>query len=354
LLTQSSNQLDLRFSVRDTGIGIPADRLDRLFQPFSQVDGSITRRFGGTGLGLAISRQIVAMMHGEIGVESQADVGSTFWFTARFGKIADPAPALATLPTEPFLLMGAVPETQHVLLDQLRHWGLHVEYLASGPSLEAGIAALRERFIRADDRPAAVLVDHPDLREARHYWLEHLQTATSGSALLVELTALGDNAVSDTPGYLRLTKPLRRDSFVSLFQNQQNTAPNPALVVPLHKRLLLVEDNAINQRVAIGLLAKLGYAVDIAQNGMEALERLETTEYDLVLMDCHMPGMDGFATTEAIRRTETASRHIPIIALTADALPEDEARCLAAGMDGYLSKPINRDALQAALIRWLS
>jgi len=353
LIGRSAATLDLRFNVHDTGIGIPSDRLDRLFQPFSQVDGSITRRFGGTGLGLAISRQIVAMMHGEVGVESQVGAGSTFWFSARFGLVD--GQSLAALPKDALLLIGNGAEATRPVLSQLRHWGLQVDYIDAGGGLDTVIDELQQRCSGSTTpRPVAVLVDHPDLREARPYWLEHL-LANLGDRLLVELTPLADSAAPAVPGYLRLCKPLRRDGLRSLFPAATQHDSKVAGPVPMSddRRLLLVEGNTINQKVALGLLAKIGYSADVAEDGDEALARLKNVRYDLILLDCQMPEMDGFQTASAIRASETNGRRIPIIALAADATPEDEARCLAGGMDDYLGKPINRQALKTVLVRWL-
>jgi len=355
LLSQLEDTLDLRINVHDTGIGIPQDRLDRLFQPFSQVDGSITRRFGGTGLGLAISRQIVAMMHGEVGVESEVGHGSTFWFSARFGIVAgNNAPT--ALPTTPLLFIGSGDEAHHPLLAQLRNWGLTVEYFDAGANLETGIDMLRQTLPSAQSPQfAAVIVDRPELREARPYWLDKLLSVTTDIALLVELAQLADSPASGMSGYLRLCKPLRRDALIQLFAAAAPSKSENSTTTPTHreKRLLLIEHNSINQKVALGLLGKLGYSAEIARNSTEALAHLQETHYDLILLDCHMPDRDGYLLSEDIRAAEKAGQHTPIIGLSSDTSAEDETRCLASGMNALLAKPINREALSAALMRWL-
>jgi CheY-like chemotaxis protein len=301
--------------------------------------------------------------------------GSNFWFTARFDQPAmltslnsatSPLPTMA-MPNVPLLMIGIGTEANNPVLAQLRHWQLNIDYLQAAADLEPAISLLQQRLADKNRiQPKAVFIDHPQLSEARAFWLAKLLNITENNIFWVELTPLANSNRNEPSqsGHLRLAKPLRRENLFNVLQTvSQNltladkvtTVPSiAATAVPSAHRLLLVEDNVINQKVALGLLAKLGYRADVARDGHEALACLQNNQYDLILMDCHMPGMDGFQATAAIRRNEeNRGQRIPIIALTADDTPEDEARCRAVGMDAHLGKPINREALRAVLAAWL-
>jgi CheY-like chemotaxis protein len=242
LENEDERNVTIRFSVSDTGIGIPANRQDILFSPFTQVDGSTTRKYGGTGLGLAISKQLTELMGGKIGVESEVGKGSTFWFTAVFEK------------------------------------------------RPAGSEA-------ADEKSAKIEGEGAYERSA------------------AELTISGKDKCKI--------------------------------------RILVVEDNPVNQKVAQAMLRRMGFRTDVVADGQEAVNVLQIIPYDLVLMDCQMPEMDGFEATAQIRRMEGGARHTPIIAMTAYALPQDRERCLKSGMDGYVSKPISECELRKMLDKFL-
>ena len=260
LIGQTDDGVQLKFTVRDSGIGIPSGEQGRLFDAFTQVDESNTRKYGGTGLGLAISKQLVELLGGEIGLESERGRGSRFWFTANFGKPPRPENAPPTIPVR----------------------------------------------VQAAPAPAVAVP------------LTKSQTGTAHQRI-------------ESP------RPIEK----------LNTSSDRSM------RILLAEDNEINQRITLRLLQKLGLAADAVVNGREAVEALEKRKYDLVLMDCQMPDMDGFEATAVIRSREGKSRHQTICALTANAMDGDRERCLAAGMDDYISKPVGLEKLREALDRWI-
>jgi signal transduction histidine kinase/CheY-like chemotaxis protein/HPt (histidine-containing phosphotransfer) domain-containing protein len=342
----------LRFAVQDTGIGIPAELQPRLFQAFTQGDSSTTRRYGGTGLGLAICKQLVELMRGQIGLDSAPGRGSTFWFTVPFAP-EPAAPALAPDPCaalrdRPLLVVDAHPLRRAALVEQLALWGARVTALAA---VEVGVSA---------DGYAAVLVgprgpDDPALT-----------LAGAGGAPVVVLTDLGDQATAAAAraagAVACLTRPLHHATLARTLVAVVGgatplvapSAPSAAPFAPVARaRVLVAEDNAINQRVIARLLERLGCTVDVVANGQEAVAAAAQRPYDLILMDCQMPEMDGFAATAALRARESDGRRTPIVALTANALPADRERCLAAGMDDYLAKPVRAEDLAAVLRRWL-
>ncbi len=346
----------IRFAVRDTGIGIPADRMDRLFRSFSQVDASTTRRYGGTGLGLAISKQLAQMMGGEMWVESQVGVGSIFYFTIRARPVPtprreQPAVQVEALQGKRVLLVDDNATTREILARQMRRWQMDPTPVASG-------SQALER-LRQDGTYDLVVLDAqmPEMnglelaRRIREMSPEH-------PLPLVMLTSLGCPFAADRSAAQEfvavLTKPVKeghllrtlvdvctgRTSTVeptcspdSPFQAAKDTLPARPL------RILLAEDNTVNQKVALHTLERLGYRADVAANGLEVLEALARQDYDVILMDVQMPEMDGLEATRQIRAQFPPERQPTIIAMTASALPRDRERCLAAGMDGYLSKP---------------
>ncbi|HEY8549320.1 MAG TPA: response regulator [Vicinamibacterales bacterium] len=365
---EDENGVRIRISVCDTGIGISPEALAQLFQPFVQADGSTTRRFGGTGLGLAISRRLVELMDGEIGVESEPGAGSTFWFTARLQhgageRSTSAVRAPAQLRELRVLIVDDHATNRQILQRQLAAWGVTTGEAASGQS---ALGELRAAAQRGTPYMLAFLDAHmPEMNG-----LEVARAIRSDSGIadtcLVMMTSLHPAAAEELRAaglQATLTKPVKQAQLLQcltgLLGVDAPPAPNrpaaprqpPAEPVPDRGHVLVVEDNYVNQRVATAQLARLGFSADIVSNGREAVQAALSGRYDLVLMDCQMPELDGYAATQAIRARERGSRTI-IIAMTAHALEGERDRCLRAGMDDYLSKPIQLDALRAMLDKW--
>jgi PAS domain S-box-containing protein len=376
---ETQTDATLLFEVTDTGIGIPPEVQGRLFQAFSQADTSTTRRFGGTGLGLAISKQLVAMMGGQIGVRSEPARGSTFWFTARFDKQTGPAKAPDASSPNLFNLRVLVVDdnatNRQILRHQLSGWMMRKGSAASG--YEA-LKLLREAATAGRPYHLAILdMQMPEmdgLTLAREIKADPLISATR----LIMLTSLGH---SMTPEEFKaagiasyLVKPVKQsrlfDSLVATVGNPETNEmfvkPAVPCVVPApggpavpQPRILVAEDNDVNQKVAIGQLQSLGFGCRAVANGLEVLEAFEDGGIDLILMDCQMPEMDGYETTRLIRQRESdavqtgrARKPIRIIAMTAEAMHGDREKCLACGMDDYITKPVHITDLRAALARW--
>lgn len=375
-LGQTGAQHLLRFEVRDTGIGIDADAQTRLFQSFSQADASTTRLFGGTGLGLAICKRIVDLMGGRIAVVSEAGRGSTFWFEIpllkALGDLPDPqrAPDKARV-----LLVSADPLLRARLSRLMSQWGICLQcvdnthqalerlrtftagftsVVADLPGMRNSARALHRTLSRSSGASATQLVwlygDEPVPEEQRAgaSLLPRLAHESDLRALLGSVPALPDSSppVPPTPPSEPFAWPRSGPG-----HDLGTVPPAPSG----SRRLLLVEDNPVNLAVAEKILESLGFAADHAVNGIIALEKMERISYPLVLMDCQMPLLDGYDATGRWRELEARSgqARIPIVAMTANAMAGDRQRCLDAGMDDYLSKPISRDLLKACLLRWL-
>ncbi|KXK01002.1 MAG: putative histidine kinase, partial [Nitrospira sp. OLB3] len=366
----------LRFSVTDTGIGIPTEVQSRLFQAFVQADSSTTRRFGGTGLGLAICQRLVAQMGGQIGIESQPGEGSTFWFTVRLPEaaIAPPASAgsWAALNGCRVLLVEQNGRAERTLRQQLTSRGMDCTCALNGN--QAIDMAMTASVTQKPFDVALIELYLPGMdgfETARRLKNDPL---TSGLRVVILTTVgrRGDGEKAQALGIdAYLTKPIRQAQLfdcLTLLLKGPSPVSQPGVVTPQPlitrhtlaesggsgtPRLLLVEDNPVNQKVACKMLEKLGYRVDVAANGLEAVTAQERSPYPLIFMDCQMPEMDGFEATALIRKKEGRTAHTPIIAMTANALSGDRERCLAAGMDDYLAKPIRPTDLQAILDRWL-
>ena len=355
----------LRFEVRDTGVGIAAGDQQRLFESFAQADASTTRRYGGTGLGLAISKRLIEMMGGTIGVESTVGRGSTFWFTADLKA----RPDLETAAVERDSLQG----TSALIVDDndTNRAILERQLAASGmatllaPDAGTALQLLRGAVAAGTVPDVAILDRHmpgmdgldlcraivgdPALERMRIVMLTSASSARAGSSDRVSAY---------------LTKPVRQAELLEALATALAVGATPAATVaapppePAWPRaggppVLVAEDNPVNQKVAAAMLKRLGYRVDVVANGFEAVEAVEHVPYAAVLMDCQMPEMNGYEATEEIRRREPPGHHIPIVALTASAIKGDEDKCLAAGMDAYVTKPVTVKALGAVLTRFL-
>ena len=368
---ESAELQTLRFTVTDTGTGIPPERLDRLFKSFSQVDSSVTRQYGGTGLGLAISKQLVELMGGRIGVESKPGKGSTFWFTIPMHRQESAPRNLATntgLSGRRILVVDDSATQCTVLEEQLRNWGSDASHTTSASAALEMLAAAAERGRPYDLAILDVLMPGIGGLEAARQIRASQQLKNlplilmSGldATALVEESGLGHflpkpiRQSNLLDGVMRaLAGPLDPSSVVGLRNSPSSGTPTEENKPAKPTRILLAEDLDVNQFVVVETLAREGYTCDIANNGREAYEAVKARQYDIILMDCQMPEMSGFDATIAIRdfeRAEGKSRpRVAIIALTANAVKGDRERCLAAGMDDYLTKPLNRVKLMERL-----
>ena len=360
------------FSVRDTGIGMSPAQQDRLFKPFSQGDASTTRRYGGTGLGLAICRELTTLMGGTISVESEERRGSTFNVQIPFKLGADPGltetrQASRSLRGFHMLVVDDNPANRRLLMEALRGWGV-IPVEASG----ADEAMTILRTARTPFQTALIDREMPRIDGIELGRRICAELGSRRPALLL-LSSIPGNEAAEAAllascGFTAwLPKPVRRSRLLeTLLQvsglthkfipgqvRRQTGRRRISKAAAAAYKLLLVEDNAVNQRVAALMLEDAGYRCDIVANGRDAVKLYQTTRYDLILMDCQMPEMDGYEATAAIRAIENGERHIPIVALTAHAMQGDREKCLAAGMDDYMQKPMRREELVAALERWL-
>jgi two-component system, sensor histidine kinase and response regulator len=365
---KSERDCTLRFEVSDTGIGIPPAIQKTLFQPFTQADNSTSRKYGGTGLGLAICKRLVEMMGGQIGVRSEAGRGSTFWFTATFTR-----PSIVTVSAAPFqlpvrraLIVDDNETNRKVLRHQLDHRRVPHDDVASGP---AALTALRNAALEGMPYDVVLLDYHmPDM--------DGLAVARAIGALadlpqpkIILITSLGDKL---TPAQMEshhlsscLLKPIKPAPLFESIREALHAGENHrqleenGMDLPESNeavRILVVDDNAINQTVTGHQLLRLGYRADFANNGKEAVDALRRQRYDLIFMDEQMPVMDGIEATRAIRHAQSTRdisipRHLRIIALTANAMPSERERLLKAGMDDYLSKPVTTAAIREVLLR---
>jgi PAS domain S-box-containing protein len=370
LTGEDATHVEVRFEVADTGIGIAPDAQRSLFQAFTQADSSTTRRFGGTGLGLAICRQLVGLMGGQLGVESRPGHGSTFWFTVRFVRTTATAADTPALPAAlvglPVLVLEGHASARAALQATLERWQVAV---ASTGGADEALAILRRWAAEGKGR-AVALVDRQSPRVdalalARTIRADPAIAATrlvllSGTGLRGEATEASEAGFDAF-----LSKPVRQsplhDCLVTLVGASADSGARPLITrhtlaesrSARRARILLAEDNEVNQKLAVAVLEKFGYRVEVVADGREAVNAAARDGYDLVLMDCQMPEMDGYAAATEIRRRQNGGPRIPIVAMTASAMQGERERCLAAGMDDYVTKPIDRRRLQEVLDQWL-
>ena len=370
---------DIEVSIQDTGIGISLAEQDRLFQSFVQADASTTRRFGGTGLGLSISKQLVNLMGGEIGVESAPGTGSTFWFTLRLARSDGPEQvdmAGSDLHGVRVLVISDLETERRVLQERLVGMGMLPESVPSG---SAALDILKSSAETGDGFSLAIIdlfIPDMDLEELARVIKADPWICDTGLILLVSAGHRGDGSrfhEAGFDGYLvkpggldglgevlaavrdgaEANRPAHRIVTRHLIAESRAAMPTQATGGPAGHadRALVVEDNIVNQKIAKLMLEKLGCRVDVAANGEEAIEMWTRFPYEIVFMDCQMPVMDGYAATAAIRDREGDDNHIPIVAMTANAMEGDRERCLDAGMDDYISKPVAKKVLEKVLKR---
>ena len=347
----------LRLQVDDTGIGISAATVARIFEPFSQVDSTATREYGGTGVGLAITRQLVELIGGRCGVDSELGMGSSFWCSLDLPEVPSgatpPRPADLGLRGARALVVDDSPASRLAIEGYLRGWGMDVT------GADSGAAALEAaRRGAAEGRPFGIALTDMHMPGMNgHELAAALATNPEMSGVAVVLLdgpeALGRRCPTGISG--QLTKPVRRESLRRCLTElvvSAAVAPSGAEAPAGATRILLAEDNVINQKVTVSMLESDGYRVDVVGNGVDAVTAMKKTHYDLVLMDCHMPRMGGLQASAAIRAGEGGRGWTPIVALTAAGTQEEKDRCLAAGMDDHLAKPVRKSHLLATVARW--
>jgi two-component system, sensor histidine kinase and response regulator len=371
LESKTDDRVVIRFSVRDTGIGIPADRQAAMFQKFTQADASTTRKYGGTGLGLAISKQLAEAMGGEMSLESEIGKGSTFSFTIRLLQGSEEtrvSTADTTLGDVRILVVDDNTAVREIMIAHLEAWGARA---SAAPSGSSALDLLREAQRSGDPfRIAIVDMAMPEIAGEDLARMIRADTEISATDLVILPSAAsrGDSARLREVGFSGyLPKPVRasdlRDTLTTIIRREEEEAPIVIRKAEHERRskerklppgrILLAEDNPTNQLVATAFLEKLGLKVEVADTGSAAIAALEQGEFDIILMDMQMPEMDGMTATRTIRASELPSRDIPIVAMTANAMKGDRDICIEAGMDDYLTKPINPAALADTLARWL-
>ena len=360
----TSEHVLVRFEVADTGVGLDPSATEKIFEPFSQADASTTRRHGGTGLGLAICRRLAEAMGGTVGVESRSGGGSAFWLRLPLSHASVPIASqnrhAHSLEGLRVLVVDDNETSRLVLASQLRAWGITAD-LAAGA--DEALETIRKAAAETSYDMALLDMGMPEVDGLTLAGILRSDPELAAVRLLLLSSTWAEAEAAAEAGLVgHLTKPVRLsklyDTLVlamspALAGTVGDFATYPPSEVGSRGSLLIVEDNTINQEVAVGMVARLGYTSDVAGNGLEALEALERGSYDAVLMDCHMPEMDGFQATAEIRRREADRSHTPIIAMTAGALVEDRGKCIAAGMDDYLTKPVKHREIERMLNRWI-
>jgi two-component system sensor histidine kinase/response regulator len=373
-LSRTEDATIVQFEIRDTGIGIPAHRLGALFQPFSQVDSSNTREFGGTGLGLSIVRRLVELMGGDSGVESTVGVGSRFWFTAKFASASTMArpPRMAPVNVKNLriLVVDDNATNRKVLAAHLGHIGCDATCAASA---DEAIDMMRAEVLTSRPFDVALVDHHMPHRDGADLGRQIAANKSLRHTRLILLTSSGRDGdgchLAEGVFAGSLLKPVaQRDLLACLLAptTRANAASGPRHTQPIASysdspqlrafqphNVLVAEDNPVNQKIVRKVLETMGLRVTIVDDGRAAVEAWKSQRFDLILMDCQMPELDGYQATAEIRRSEIGTNHIPIIALTAHAMKGTDEECRAAGMDDHVTKPIDRQRLRAALDRFL-
>lgn len=366
LVSENENSLDLRFNIRDTGIGIPKEAITKLFKSFTQIDASTTRKYGGTGLGLTICKKLVELMDGKIGVETEHGKGSNFWFTVPLIKNKSRKDSYTFNPLElqnkKVLIIDPNETERQSIRFQVESWGCSIDEVMDTTEAKNKLVNEKKSF-------DIILVDSSiNLETDKELFDLFNNGKETTKTVMVMLTDINHGQLSEEKiqyGYKAvLKKPIKQsllyDCLVNIFSNiytcQNSNAKEVKIIsneAQSEKRILIAEDNMVNQKVALRLLKRLGYSADCVENGKEAVMALENKVYDVILMDVQMPEMDGLDATRTIRSMENGNR-IPIIAMTANAMKGDREKCLEAGMDDYISKPIKPDLLGSVLKSWLN
>ena len=375
MVREEDNLVLIRFAISDTGVGIPQNRQEAIFTSFTQVDGSTTRRFGGTGLGLSISKRLVELMGGRMGLESEKGKGSIFWFTIPFGKQDKreklPMQTRQSVRGSHILIVDDNATNRTILNKTVASFGCFPEEVESG---KEGLALLNLRM--AEGRPFdAILLDHqmPEMDGEDVVRAIRSQPENDNTRILI-LTSVGERGdarrFKEMGCAAYLTKPVRQSQLLdalaeTLVDSDVEDSPEQkdrkAVIITRHSlgedsvgkaRLLVAEDNLVNQKVAMRILEKAGHRVDVANNGIEAVAALKNTSYDMIFMDIQMPEMDGYEATAQIRKMAPEYRELPVIAMTANAMKGDREKCIAAGMDDYISKPVKPKGLMEMVQRW--
>jgi PAS domain S-box-containing protein len=365
------HQASIRVLVRDTGPGIPPDKLNLLFEKFSQVDSSTTRKYGGTGLGLAISKQLVELMSGEIGVESSPGEGTTFWFSLPLPLNSEPTPPpvpVTDLRGLHVLIVDDNEVNRRVLQEQTTSWGMRCANSVSG---QEALQAIRAAHAHGDSFEIVITDYHMPEMDGAELAASIRADDNIKDAVIILLTSVGDwREVRDLEGSqvnACLAKPVRQsqlmNTLAAAWSKKLAAAPPRGVQTSLAAlaskvagkftgcpiRVLVAEDNVVNQKVALRMLERLGIRADVAANGQEAVEMLAKLPYDVVFMDCHMPEKNGYEATAEIRRLQDSSQRVKIIAMTAEAVGDSRERCLAAGMDYFIAKPVRLEDLIGVL-----
>jgi signal transduction histidine kinase/CheY-like chemotaxis protein len=358
LLRKTADHAAIRFEVRDTGIGIPAHRLDAIFESFTQVDGSTTRKYGGTGLGLTISKQLVEMMGGQVGVESEIGSGSTFWIEVNFPMSQHSAatPTFGPIAGLRILLVDDNRTNRRILSEQLRSWQCQPFEASDGDSAIAMINAAKDPF-------AAFILDYqmPEMDGSQLARKVRTMKGCGDTPIILLSSVSGEIPQTGAEFDEVLTKPVKQSHLLEILQKvvgSRNAKTHPQSYCQSFKadlrgiRVLVAEDNTINQMIMRHMLTELNCYFEFAGNGFEVLSALKHRSFDVVFMDVQMPDMDGFEATKLMRASELDGSRTPIIATTAHAMSGDRERCIMAGMDDYLTKPIKASEVAAMLKKW--